>query len=241
MENRELDSDDSINSDSFTNLVVTGGFSDNISIYCIRYVYPELSFRYIIRPFKYEAKQSNENLFKFPFKNVIEYDPKEIKKVNNHKEFTKYNHNNIFRYLDYIRPLLLHPTVDYSEYSQNVVNYIRNKGYTIVGIRWRYPFIKVDKVSKFSILSLTDSMERIEKYLMRYKNFVLMFDDWNYINMFTIMFRDLLVHKKIIILRKIDVNAVHELYYIAKYCTRIVYTGCSRFYRIMERAFLTYY
>lgn len=226
--------------DKIIDLVVTGGFTDNISIYCIKYRYPELSFRYVIKQYIYEAKQNNENLFNFPFENVIKYDPKIITETHNHKEFSKYTHNNIYSYLDYLRPILLHPKKPYSEYAKNVAKYIRNKGYTIIGMRWRYPFISINKKDSFSLISLSTSMEKIEKYLLRNNKFVLMFDDWSFVEMFTIMFHDLLVNKRVILLQKIDVNDIHDLYYISKHCYNIAYTGCSRFYRIIERLFLTY-
>lgn len=210
-------------------IALTGGFCDNIRIYCLHYVYPTFDVTFVASSIKqYEIGQKNDNLTKFNCNNVIY--KKDVPKGNKVYMITTRNRNLIipgfdtsYKYLKQhyksIRRLLLNPLTAYSDFSKNLVeNFIKDtKDYLLIGIRWRFPYTKRNHFFLYNCDSLIDDIEAL---LTVYNNIILMFDDWNYLKLFVRIFRDVLRNKTLISLERLGPNNVHELLFIGYNCIR---------------------
>lgn len=247
-------------------VLLTGGFGDNIKAYALKYYFPHKNFIFINVPNTKELatrlrspkhyldliehknllevgqKTTNMGLFNFP--DVINYIPDTDKKI-----LTMYDYGKLLRvfglqpFLMKIRhelsKYLLSPKVKYSDYCLKVYNRIKDEEYAMLGIRWRYPCINECGNIFLSGNNKKFVTEQIPDFLRKNNNIILVFDDWKMLELFRVMYYDILYndgnYKNVITLQPIGPNDIHDLLKIAS-CIELknFLHNYSGFYQILS-------
>ena len=148
-----------------------------------------------------------------------------FKKTYNHKFYKQ----TIDNHKKYLSNALFNPIKPYSKQCLTIINKIKKNNYSIIGCRFLYPGIN----HKVSLNTFKNNIGKYSSFINAHDNLILMFDDFSFINFFTCCFIDLLRNKDIIVLSNINSNDIHELLYIASYCTHIVHNG-SGLYDVID-------
>ena len=234
--------------DNIIYVLLTGGFGDNLKTYSVKYYYPKHKFIFINVPNTKELaskmlspksyinliehknllevgqKTTNMSLFKFP--DVIDYVPDTDKKFlmmfNFGKDLGKFGSTKFLRkHKKDLSKYLLNPVVKYSDYCLQVCKKIKNEDYAMLGIRWCYPCINECGNIFLSKRNIKFVTEQIPEFLNRYNNIILVFDNWKMLELFRIMYYDILYNdgnvKNLIILSPIGPNDIHDMIKIASY------------------------
>lgn len=247
-------------------VLLTGGFGDNIKAYALKYYFPHKNFIFINVPNTKELatrlrspkhyldliehknllevgqKTTNMSLFNFP--DVINYIPNTDKKI-----LTMYDYGKLLRvfgmqpFLMKIRhelsKYLLSPKVKYSDYCLKVYNRIKDEEYAMLGVRWRYPCINECGNIFLSGNNKKFVTEQIPDFLRKNNNIILVFDDWKMLELFRVMYYDILYndgnYKNVITLQPIGPNDIHDLLKIAS-CIELknFLHNYSGFYQILS-------
>ena len=177
---------------------VRGGFGDNLCYIILPFrnenIFLACNRRYLGKKTAYnmECGQTNEELLKFPFKNLLT-SPK--LKAGRHK--IEYLRSKTFSLFNEITPKLLNSISEYKQ--ENLLKYLLNEsnGYALIGIRFRYANSSFQMISgrccanSFSQLkTLIDSITEFIKSNSD-KDLVVMLDDWRFLKFFILMFYDL--------------------------------------------------
>ena len=242
--------------DNIYYILLTGGFGDNLKLYCFKYAHPEYNVVFVnvanvpelrdnivipqyydqtLQNNKMEVGQKNTNMSLFNFPDVINYIPKGQKLYINK---VKINGNSILqfdisKYKEQLQPYLLSPKVPYSKTCIDIFNEVSSKRYGLIGIRWKYPCIGT--CGSYFFRSSDKFVPKFAKFLEKHDNIILMFDDWDMIPMFEQMFIDILKGKRIISLQNIPINNIHELLKIASAVRRGDFVhNYSGFYQVVS-------
>ena len=240
-------------------ILLSGGFGDNLKLYCFRYAHPEYNIVYVNVPntkeiaqymfdkdnylrmiTKYntmEVGQKNTNMSLFKFDNVISYIPHDqpIYTHGNKIDGNWLMVNNIKDYKDKLRPVLLKPVVPYSSLCKSIFKEVSKHKYGLIGIRWLFPYQGFDH--KYFLAQSSKFIPQVANFIRKHKYILLMFDDWAYTPMFIQVFADLITDgkHKMITLKDISVNNIHELLKIASAINKRDFIhNYSGFYEIID-------
>ena len=252
--------------DNIIYVLLTGGFGDNLKTYSVKYYYPKHKFIFINVPNTKELaskmlspksyinliehknllevgqKTTNMSLFKFP--DVIDYIPDTDKKFlmmfNFGKALGTFGSTKFLRkHRKDLSKYLLNPVVNYSDYCLRVCKKIKNEDYAMLGIRWCYPCINECGNIFLSKRNIKFVTEQIPEFLNKYNNIILVFDNWKMLELFKIMYYDILYNdgnvKNLIILTPIGPNDIHDMIKIASYIDYDKFLhNYSGFYQILS-------
>ena len=240
-------------------ILLSGGFGDNLKLYCFRYAHPEYKIvfvnvsntkeiakymfdkdNYLRMITKYntmEVGQKNTNMSLFKFDNVIDHIPYN-EPIYTHGNKINSNWlmvNNIGDYKNKLKPVLLKPIVPYSSLCKCIYKEVNTHKYGLIGIRWRFPYQGFDH--KYFLAQSSKFIPQVANFIRKHNNIILMFDDWDYIPLFIQLFIDLLTDgkHKVITLQDISVNNIHELLKIASAISKHDFIhNYSGFYDIID-------
>lgn len=252
--------------DNIIYVLLTGGFGDNLKTYSVKYYYPKHKFIFINVPNTKELaskmlspksyinliehknllevgqKTTNMSLFKFP--DVIDYVPDTDKKFlmmfNFGKALGTFGSTKFLRkHKKDLSKYLLNPVVNYSDYCLQVCKKIKNEDYAMLGIRWCYPCINECGNIFLSKRNIKFVTQQIPEFLNRYNNIILVFDNWKMLELFRVMYYDILYNdgnvKNLIILTPIGPNDIHDMIKIASYIDYDKFLhNYSGFYQILS-------
>lgn len=237
----------SIITDEKIKINITGGFTDNLRIYLLHTLIPNIKFH--IKPTIYEAGQTNLNLLNFNFPglkerlNITNNDIDYCSAIKYNKDLKTipilitYKYFLVENYKDKLYDILLNPVIPYSLTCEKIINKINNNEFALLGIRWLYPFFP-ETFNYMSLLSFKNNLSQIENIIKNNKNIILMCDDYKFMNLFKVIFYDLITDHNIILLSKIDINNVHDLFKIADKCKCFASNG-STFYDLIKIVFFS--
>lgn len=217
-------------------ILLTGGFGDNLKIYCFKYAHPEYRCKFVNVPNTpdiadnvlnkklyleviskhnpMEVGQKNTNMSLFNFPDVIDHIPPGVKLYINHIQIENNGilQFNIHKYKRMLRPFLLQPRVKYSNTCKRIFEEVSSKRYGLIGIRWKYPCVG-NPCRSFFMFNAGKFVKKLTRFMKKHRNIVLMFDDWSYTDLFIGMFSDLINEKqhRIISLENIPINNIHEM------------------------------
>lgn len=220
-------------------ILLSGGFGDNLKLYCFRYEHPEYNIIYVNVPntkdiakymydknnymrmiSKYnimEVGQKNTNMSLFKFDNVINHIPYDEliythgNKINNNWLMV----NDVYKFRSKLKPILLNPIVPYSRLCMDIFNEINKNKYGLIGIRWKFPYQGFEH--RYFLAQSSKFIPMVANFIKKHNNIILMFDDWDYTALFIQIFIDLLADgkHKVITLKDISVNEIHNMLKIA--------------------------
>ena len=214
---------DRLNEDSLI-IPARGGLCDNYimwsyAIHCGGFLLVNSKYSGKSSSRQLECGQSNTNLLKFPFERLLTNVKPTVR-----NPYYKWSQtmllgqdikNRFFR--NFSRPIA--KTIDPKNFDRT---------WAMIGIRWFYV-----KIPNNSFYTLHLRIESLKEFIENHQKIVLVFDKYEFLKLFLMMFYDVLRGKSLAILNRFGINGVENTLKIASKCGDFWHTK-SGFYDIIE-------